>query len=103
MHAAVQTPCVNVGPVSVLSSMTTHASVAEDMTTEIESPARAVKPYTRAKLVGLWGAAQSRVVSESRTTTSGVIAATRQGWTKNSSGTSAGLPRAFSAVTSRVS
>src|SRR2546423_13466737 len=100
MQAEVQTPCVIAGPASDVSSMTTPPSVADDMATEIESPARAVNPYTRAKLVGLCGAAQSRVVSESRSATSGVIGTTRHGCTTNSTGTSAGLPRAFSAVTS---
>src|SRR2546423_3470172 len=103
MQAEVQTPCVIAGPASDVSSMTTPPSVADDMATEIESPARAVNPYTRAKLVGLCGAEQSRVVSESRSSTSGVIETTRHGCTTNSTGTSAGLPRAFSAVTSSVS
>src|SRR5437588_2707674 len=103
MQPVVQTPCVIAGPASDVSSMTTPPSVADDMTTEIESPARAVNPYTRAKLVGLCGAEQSRVVSESRSSTSGVIGTTRHGCTTNSTGTSAGLPRAFSALTSSVS
>src|ERR1051325_6213878 len=102
MQVAVQTPCVIAGPASDVSSITTPPSVVADMTTEIESPARAVKPYTRAKLLGLCGAEQSCVVSESRSTTSGVMATTRQGCTTNSTGTSAGLPRAFSARTSGV-
>src|SRR2546430_5705073 len=103
MQAEVQTPCVIAGPASDVSSITTPASVADDMTTEIESPARAVKPYTRAKLLGLCGAEQSCVVRESRSSTSRVMGTMRQGWTTNSTGTSAGLPRAFSAMTSSVS
>src|ERR1041385_1237449 len=103
MQVAVQTPCVVAGPASDVSSITTPPSVVADMTTEIESPARALKPYTRAKLLGLCGAEQSRVVSESRSTTSGVMGTTLQGCTTNSTGTSAGLPRAFSARTSSVS
>src|SRR2546429_9348717 len=73
------------------------------MTTEIESPARAVKPYTRAKLLGLCGAEQSCVVRESRSSTSGVIGTTLQGCTTNSISTRAGLLSAFSPLTSSVS
>src|SRR2546430_14486425 len=87
MQAAVQTPCAMTGPVSDVSSMTTPASVADDMTTEIESSARAVNPYTRAKLAGLCGAEQSCVGSESRNSTFGVIGMTRHGCTANSTGT----------------
>src|SRR5438552_4180316 len=88
MQAEVQTPCVIAGPASDVSSMTTPPSVADDMTTEIESPARAVNPYTRGKLVGLCGAEQSRVVRESRSRTSGAIGTTRHGSTKDRNGTS---------------
>src|SRR5436309_12889794 len=73
------------------------------MTTEIESPARAVKPYTRAKLLGLCGAEQSCVVRESRSSTSGVIGTTLQGCTTNSISTRAGLLSALSPLTSSVS
>src|SRR6266566_2921751 len=92
MQPAVQTPCVSAGPASDVSSITTPPSVADDMTTEIESPAAAVTPYTRAHLLGLCGAEQP-----------GVRGTTLQGCTTNSTGTSAGLPRAFSAMTSSVS
>ena len=85
-------------------SRTTYASTGvEDMTTEIESLARASKRYSRAKLDARWGATQSVVVSESvswalSTSDTGV-----QGCTMNSTGTRPGLPAAFSAVTTTVS
>src|SRR6266566_4872033 len=81
-------------------SRTTYASTGvEDMTTEIESLARASKRYSRAKLDARWGATQSVVVSESvswalSTSDTGV-----QGCTMTSPGTRPGLPAAFSAGT----
>src|SRR5438128_6720336 len=69
----------------------------------IESPAGAVKLYTRAKLVGRCGAVQSEVVIESVTCASGTIGTATQGCTMNSIGTRPGLPAAFSAVTTTVS
>src|SRR2546421_405032 len=66
MQPEVQTPCVIAGPASDVSSMTTPPSGADDIATEIESPARAVNPYTRAKLVGLCGAEQSRAGTHTR-------------------------------------
>src|SRR5947208_2879328 len=103
MQTGAHWPCVIAGPASDVSSITTPASVADDMTTEIESPGRAVKPYTRAKLVGLCGAAQSRVARESRSSTSRVMGTRVHGCTTNSIATRAGLLSAFSPFTSSVS
>src|SRR5207237_9826594 len=100
MQALVQSPCAIAGPASDVSSITTPASVADDMTTEIESPGRAVKPYTRAKLVGLCGAAQSRVARESRSSRSRVMGTRVHGCTTNSIATRGGVLSAFQAVTS---
>src|SRR2546421_12842130 len=73
------------------------------MTIETESPAWAVKLYSRAKLPVRCGAAQLAVVSGSLSCTSSVAAVTRHGCTTNSTGTRAGLSFAFSAKTTTVS
>src|SRR5438874_13616408 len=83
MQTGAHWPCVIAGPASDVSSITTPASVADDMTTEIESHGRAVKTYTRAKLVGLCGAAQSRVARGSRCSTSGVMGTEVQGFSEH--------------------
>src|SRR5882672_1274163 len=73
------------------------------MTMETESPAWAEKLYSRAKLLGRWGAVQSCVVSESGNWASSAIGTAMQGCTTNSTGTRPGLPAAFSADTTTVS